>query len=339
MIAESKIIGPEWIPAKKLNASSALPRVLRRHIKAHEQQQMDQRSNSYHEGAHVVFYNLYGLKAATHGEKEEGSTTFYYHKDHTETEFYGALGRAIWEDLGPRVDLSKENGTSTPTLSVDDDIPPHPSERSRELSHKVRSYWDKGINRSFLLYGPPGTGKTTLAYAIARDLAGFTLNVSVENIDIAMLRTLLRILQPQIVLFNDLDRSSQLEQLLNLFEQMNNNHKLVLGSVNAKRKLPIALRRPGRFDELIEITTLGPEILAKVTEEFPPAIRSQVQGWPMSFIQELRKRVRVNGLSCIETEFAELAARVALNEQEDELDFHQSGRSLSLPYDDDDDEE
>jgi len=72
-----------------------------------------------------------------------------------------------------------------------------------------------------------------------------------------MFQQIFRILSPDVVLFDDIDRVEErnLDKLLGIIEILNrytgSGEIIIMGSINSLNKLPEAMRRPGRFDEII----------------------------------------------------------------------------------------
>ena len=66
----------------------------------------------------------------------------------------------------------------------------------------------------------------------------------------------MQVIDPGITLFDDLDRVENRDVLLGALSRLNQvEHRrkiLILGAVNDLSKLPLALRRPGRFDQIKE---------------------------------------------------------------------------------------
>jgi len=117
-----------------------------------------------------------------------------------------------------------------------------------------------GLSRSSLLWGPPGVGKTTFASLVAAHLGARLLVVESDPLNRLsnsglQLEQLIQIVDPRVVLFDDVDRIDRPERLLGEVERLGRAggpRRLILGSVNDLGRLPAALRRPGRFDEIVE---------------------------------------------------------------------------------------
>lgn len=130
-----------------------------------------------------------------------------------------------------------------------------------KLAERCNAFKRKGLSRRILFYGPPGTGKTTLARSLAKGV-GHTLRIeskALESAGGAAVMKFVKLLQPQVILFDDMDRNrSSSEEFLHYMEQVGNGEKwarclVIIGTVNAIDHIDPALLRPGRFDEVIEI--------------------------------------------------------------------------------------
>lgn len=127
-----------------------------------------------------------------------------------------------------------------------------------ELIEKWRRFRELGIRRNVLLQGPPGCGKSTFCMHAARELSDRTLVLTpdfYDQIRCGEWRTVVDLLDPQMVVVDDVDRVSDhtLESKLRLFEEGYCDVPFVLMTSNDHEKLPRPMRRPGRIDRIIEV--------------------------------------------------------------------------------------
>jgi hypothetical protein len=171
--------------------------------------------------------------------------------------------------------------------------------------------------KGLLFYGPPGTGKTLTIHYLARALEGHTtLLISAEQVSLlAEYMTLARLLQPSIVVLEDVDLiardradlgSSCAEALLNkLLNEMDGLKEeadiLFILTTNRPEALEAALAsRPGRIDQAIEFPLPdeeGREKLVRLyaggvplTEEVVRAVVARTERVSAAFIKELLRR-------------------------------------------------
>lgn len=137
---------------------------------------------------------------------------------------------------------------------------------SKILADRCRLFQNKGRSRKILFYGPPGTGKTSIARQLAADIGcGRGMRIDPKVIKQANSRSLLQLLdllQPSVLMMDDLDRTrSDSEALLHYLERLKGvstmdergswaGKLIVTGTVNTIKTLDPALLRPGRFDEV-----------------------------------------------------------------------------------------
>ncbi|KAI5970686.1 AFG2 [Candida margitis] len=146
--------------------------------------------------------------------------------------------------------------------------------------HNPTLFSDFGISppRGILLYGPPGTGKTMLLRCAANDINAHILTINGPSIVSKYLgetENAIREIfeeaaqfQPSIIFMDEIDslvpsrnsddsgetESRVVATLLTMMDGMDNSGKIVVvGATNRPNAIDIALRRPGRFDQEIEI--------------------------------------------------------------------------------------
>jgi cell division protease FtsH len=178
--------------------------------------------------------------------------------------------------------------------------------------------------KGLLFYGPPGTGKThTLHYLIGALKGHTTLLVTAEQIGaVAEYLTLARLLQPSIVVIEDVDlvardrsttsvcEQSILNRLLNEMDGLREDAEILfLLTTNRPEELEAALAaRPGRIDQAIEFPfpdLRGREKLvrlyscgAQITEHVVSDTAKRTEGVSAAFVKELMRRAIQFHLEC-----------------------------------------
>jgi cell division protease FtsH len=210
----------------------------------------------------------------------------------------------------------------------------------------------QATKKGILFYGPPGTGKTHTIHYLARALEGHTtLLISAEQVALLSdYMTLARLLQPSIVVIEDVDligreRTSMnspceealLNKLLNEMDGLKEDADILfILSTNRPEVLEPALAsRPGRIDQAIEFPLPDDEGREKlmrlysqkleVPDDLARAIVARTEKVSAAFIKELMRRsvefhLESNGTDRIELADVEKAL--------DEMLF--SGGSLNL---------
>lgn len=278
----------------------------------------------------TVFYDLYGKTVVYDKESATNRSNrclLFLPTQTSSAEIHFLLARAIWEKLGSPINIrgkTKSPGDYWSGVTIGYDsaakMKVYHSEVGNSIINRIRSFLDKDVSRSVMLYGPPGTGKSTIINAVAASLGKRVLITDVADLPSyggSDLSKRVRWLQPDVLVINDLDRFSGSNQLLGALEELNATLKLLLVSVNDKDRLPAAIRRPGRFDELFEITKLDEsvvlDLLGVSKDLIPTGVYEQVLEWPASFIAELGKLIKVLGVECVVEEFGRLQERVREN--------------------------
>lgn len=206
-------------------------------------------------------------------------------------------------------------------LEVDDAFKPLPSKRASEYSGYLKKCIDAGVSRSVMLYGPPGTGKSTMARTIVDNLGLRSFRIRVEDIGHLETSTIFEAIdmfEPDAVILDDFDRSSEQSALLETLEYFQRHVKLVLATVNHKNRLDEAILRPGRFDELLQVKKMDDDVLLSVLGEEHKDAYEIVKEWPIAFVQEYVKRLRFMSAEEATESVIELANRVKRLKKYDE---------------------
>lgn len=175
----------------------------------------------------------------------------------------------------------------------------------------------QATKKGILFYGPPGTGKTHTIHYLARALDGHTtLLVSAEQVALlAEYMTLARLLQPSIVVLEDVDLIARdrrdmnspceevlLNKLLNEMDGLKEEADILfILTTNRPEALETALAsRPGRVDQaiefplpdnagrvkLVQLYSQGVTLSSEVVEE----VVQRTDGVSAAFIKELMRR-------------------------------------------------
>lgn len=183
-----------------------------------------------------------------------------------------------------------------------------------DFLESIRRFYKMGINRSILFFGPPGSGKTTLAARISSKMDGKLLVItprSMDNLCFASLVDIIEIVDPVVVLFDDMDRMWKPDNMLNEMEQLNrqvrSKNRLIIATVNNLDSIPEALRRPERFDEIIEFESPQKKarkaILSAYAEQFKVDLAAEqmdeivrmTDGMTGAYLKEVMRRTSVKG--------------------------------------------
>jgi len=213
-----------------------------------------------------------------------------------------AIRQALWRHFADKsIVFRRKRKTSIGggmyfTFEHDDDVKPMPSRAARDLAQYLGRAIKSGVTRSLLLWGEPGTGKSCLSRAVIDILEMRCLRLRVEDLGHLQNSTLsdaITVFRPDAVVIDDLDRlQGSANHLFEMLTFLKRNVKLVFGTVNDRKKVPAALRRPGRFDERRKIDVIDHDVVrALLGPEFIEDF-DLVKDWPIAYVEEYANRRR-----------------------------------------------
>lgn len=234
-----------------------------------------------------------------------------------EAETYRALGDRLWRRIGGDHVLYGMTGLVIDPFAGDRVVA---TAQMRELRTRMQAFLTAGEPRSYLLAGPPGTGKSLAIRWLVEELG-----LSSVRIDLAVLarlhgshspnlatslETLLRLLRPRAMILDDLDRVAVTAALLAFLELAQKTCQVVIASANSVDKMMGAALRPGRFDDIVKVDRLDPDVLRRLLGD-DDALFERLAPLPAAYVVEIVKRVRVLGRERALGELDELVKRSA----------------------------
>ena len=110
----------------------------------------------------------------------------------------------------------------------------------------------------------------------------------------AVLETMLRILKPDVMILDDLDRIDVSAQVLQFLETARQSCRIVMASANSVQALQGAALRPGRIDDIITFDKLDATVIARILG-VDADLTDLVRDLPAAYVAEFGRRVRVLG--------------------------------------------
>lgn len=238
------------------------------------------------------------------------------------------LREALWAATGPRARLRPGKGWDHVDLAASAEGAAHQSDRADAIWARIRPHLEAGEPRAVLLDGPPRTGKSTIVRRLLEleearlGRPARVVRVIVSDFDWlrpSVVQAVAQFLRPDALVVDDLDRFSWPERLLDLFEAVRATTRLILTTSNDGARLPLALRLPGRIDEVERVEGLGPSAASAIAPtawgHLTEAERLLVAAWPLGLARELELRVIRRGADP-SAEVASLAALLGGGEKE-----------------------
>ena len=245
-----------------------------------------------------------------------------------ERTMHQVIGRAIWESVAASnavLRSRKNRGISLVAAPVEKLFE---SIKGDEIYERAKRFIDSGHHRSVFAIGEPGVGKTAMLKYIASLQGGFSLRIplgELSSVKGVTLAHIVEIVRPDVLIIDDFDRfvmghskwneehrqNSRANQMLDPIERFNRVAKLLLVSANFSEQITKAMLRPERFDEIVIIDELEPQIYERLLPDAPEKVVQELKRSkpPVAYIQELRKRADVLGWAEASKEMKELMKR------------------------------
>ena len=264
-------------------------------------------------------------------------------------ETFDAIAGAVWSALGASA-LVYDGQNLEPAAFGDAGRPGLETAFVRSVRTRAEHFLKLGRARGILLNGPPGTGKSRCVRTVLGELGLNALHVQLSALDDLFFEradgppdvdTMLRILRPDALVIDDVDRVQAASQpeLLALLEIASAWCKLVFVTTNDAGKLIAPLVRPGRLDDLLEVPPLEREVILELLGAEDMDLAEEMAGWPICYIRDFVTRREALGRTAARAELGELARRVALaaeaeeetSEDVDRLVAHHHLRRIGAP--------
>lgn len=170
---------------------------------------------------------------------------------------------------------------------------------TKKYHQYVEGFRKKGLGRSIIFYGVPGSGKSSIVKGLSHLLGMRALRINqLSSIRNSALVELINIFNPDAILLEDIDHlySYDLSTLLEKIESFNAANKFIFATANEVGKINDALLRPGRFDELVEITKDEESLRQEIDD---PEVYEAVKDYPIAFVMEVKKRISISGKEAV----------------------------------------
>jgi hypothetical protein len=263
---------------------------------------------------------------------EHGPYLLKIRKDQT----ISAIGKAMWEKIGTRYATFTYSGIMSDPETEKHNLPL--TKPFQDILENIKKYLNHRITRSILIQGAPGTGKSCGAMGLVKALNFSSLRIDLgvlckndNNLDILKIIIMVRSVNPEVVIIDDLDRVGSNINILNMLQELNKNCKLIIGTANFPENMIGAMLRPERFDEIVKIEHLDRktvEEMVYVGDDILFGIDSglidQLLKLPIVYITEFIKRKKVLGMDEAKKSLPELMKRADILATSDSLKTNQT---------------
>lgn len=189
---------------------------------------------------------------------------------HDVQEVRRALSALLWDHKGRQIEMEWGVNREFAFRTKEEPLWMYEGEFGLTLIQRWLRALEIKMRRFIILDGDPGMGKSTLARHLGMVANGCRVlyvptDVVMKANSIKYFMDTLLLCAPDIVIMDDIDRmGSKLNDLLALFEETETKIPLLLATTNDLDKLPDALKRPGRFDEIWRIKPPPPHVMGRV---------------------------------------------------------------------------
>ena len=230
-----------------------------------------------------------------------------------EKETYEALRAFAWKTLNSRNLIFEDGEIGPDKLAVNVG---EPTDESMALISRLQAFYAAKQIHSCLLVGPPGAGKSTAIRQVSAQLSLRTLRVDLGAVSAGMtgasvasgLKACIRLLRPDLIILDDIDRLDDASELLSLVETSRLYCSIILASANASESMLGALLRPGRFDDVQVYSGLDPRFVTNMSAG-DADIAARLSKLPLAYVCEYNKRLNVLGAVAAMHELTELEER------------------------------
>lgn len=233
-------------------------------------------------------------------------------------EALNVLHQKFWAKVFTR-QIAIVNNTIEPDNSFDEQYAM--TAEIRQLIDRASKFVDHGITRSILLVGLPGAGKSTAIRACVRHLGLRSLRLSAASIkntrgnydhgnSAVNLLAVLQMAKPDVLVIDDVDHMMLDAFTLSFLEGARQHCKLILTSCNSVRTMLGAALRPGRFDDIVEFSTMDPSLINRLAHG-DRSIAERLSRLPVAYAQCFYDVARALGVEQALAELKELEDRAA----------------------------
>lgn len=238
-------------------------------------------------------------------EPEYGPFILKARKDAT----FQALGDSLWKSYRSNHCLFQDGKVIEDPFDAEGFLV---TKQVRGMETRIRAFDRERIPRSILMQGPPGTGKSYAVRYLTQILNMRSLRVDIVSLtksssEISLLESLLKVLRPDVLILDDLDRVSH-ARILHFLELAAKFCRVIFATANLVHEMTGALLRPGRFDEIVEVKKLDPEVLRKMLNG-DEIMAHRMRNLPIAYVVEYLKRVQALGKEAANVEVEELITR------------------------------
>lgn len=254
-------------------------------------------------------YDCDGLQVGAIIDTKKNYATQIYFEKNKKLEIKKYIQKVFWNKFGNSIHVKYGNslfghkldeGVWVLTICPETEQKIFLSEKLISFCDYILSFNDKNINRSIVFYGPTGSGKTTVSKGIAKRLnyRTITLNSSLlQNNDNQSIMEFMEFFNPEMLIMDDFDKVSYADNIYKFLEFTNEHCKLLIATINNLHSFSqnSAIIRPGRFDDLVEINKIDDRVIIDLLGEDNKDLLEKVNDWPVAYISELIKRIKILG--------------------------------------------